>query len=141
MEFQNLQYRADDLARNDENKGRLAHVSAEATTTGPGSIEIEDAIQFSGAMFIEKPTFKYGAELDPDAIRDTLGLQPDDDVEFPQCSAHVTGWDVDENGVYSAAWVALTVSYPYTILITALIDITWHLSFVGTALKDVDPNG
>lgn len=140
-ELMDLQYRQDDIARNRENRGRMAQVSLLANTTGPGSVEVEDAIPFDGAMFIEKPIFAFGCEIDADVLRDLLDLAPSDDVEFPHCTAHVTGWDVDENGCYSAAWIAMTVLFPASILITTPVEVVWHLAFSGIALKDVDPNG
>lgn len=140
MPFLELQYREDDLARNRENRGRMAQSVAFATTTGSGTAELEDSVDFD-ALFIEKPIFNYGTEIDPDAVRDLLSLGPDDDVELPQATAHVTDWDVDENGHYSAAWIALTVTYPVTIPVETRVVMTWHLSFSGTGLKDVDPTG
>jgi hypothetical protein len=140
-QFMDLQYRADDLARDYENRGRMCVVSSTAETTGVGTVELPARIDFGGAIFIERPAFSYGTECDPDAVRDILGLLPTDPVELPHSTGHITAWDADENNHYNGAWVGIAVTYPVSIPITDLVTIVHHFSFSGVALKDVDPTG
>lgn len=131
-----LQARADARSRNSENRGRMAHVSTTYVTTGIGTFEFQDRMDF-GLTYIEKPAVHYGTEIDSDDVRDALVLTDNDPITLPQCTGSVTKWDVDANGHYVGAWCTVAIAF------TADVIVTHHFSFMAIAIKDIphDPNG
>ena len=120
-----------------ENRARLAQSYGSATTTGQGTVQIEDPFEF-GTAFIERPFVSYAAVVDPDVLADTLGLDPST-VPMPNCSGYVVHWDQDERDFYIGAWVAVKVSFDINDLIPldALPVIEHHFTFAAVAMKDI----
>jgi hypothetical protein len=129
--YSELQRRVDAVARNRENRGRMASASASFDTTGIGVVEFPDRISF-GMTFIESPRPHYGSFCDASALRDAAGLTDADDLPLPMCSGSVVEWDQDENDHYVGAWVAVQVQG--TVVDTA---VTHFFDFTGVAIKDI----
>lgn len=137
MGYSELQQKQDILSRHRENRGRMASASCEFTTTGVGVVEFEDRIDFD-ILFIDKPRFHYGSEVNADDLRVLADIPDTDPLPLPICSGSVTEWDQDENEHYRGAWVAVYVSAA-----TAdPIEVIHHLDFVGVGLKVIptDPD-
>lgn len=135
-EFDELRRREAEAARHRENRGRSAGVFQQFTTTGQGVVEIEDRIDF-GLTYIHKPWPAFGHEIDPDDVRDALGLDGEPIPFLPQVTGYISEWDQDDKHNYVGAWVTITVSYPAEIPVDAQIAIVHYVSFQGVALKDV----
>lgn len=135
-DFNELQRREAEIARNKENKARLAGVYAEFDTEGMGTVEFSDRINF-GLRFVQKPFPAYAAEIDPDLVRDAVEDEDDGDVLLPQTSGFVTEWDRDEKGHYVGAWVAVAVTYPDSIPVDAQIPVTHYFTFTAVAIKEI----
>lgn len=132
MGYSELQRRHDAVARNRENRGRMASASAAFTTTGVGVVEFADRVDF-GMTFIEVPRPHYGSFCDASALRDLAGLTDADPLPLPICSGSVVEWDQDENDHYVGAWVAVnvTMTTPVEVVVSHSFD------FQGIALKVV----
>lgn len=123
-----------------ENSARLAHAYGSATTTGQGTVQIEDRIDFQTA-FVEMPYLSGDSLVDMDALADVLGLDPEvvDDIPLPHCSRFVVEWDQDDRDFYIGAWVAVKVSFDSLdgVATDAQPVITHHFTFSAIALKDI----
>jgi hypothetical protein len=121
-----------------ENRARLAQAYGSASTTGQGTIQLPDVIDFNTA-FIEKPYVSYCAVVDPDALADAFGLDDPDIVPMPNCSGFVVHWDQDERDFYVGAWVAVKVVFDYydLVAIDALPPVEHHFTFAAVAMKDI----
>lgn len=141
--FEDLERRRGEVERTRENSSRLAEAFAKFETTGQGSMEFEDRIDF-GLTFIEEPYMAYGAQIDIDDLSELLDVDPNDTPPLPLCSGLVTKWDQDDRDFYLGAWVAVTVYFPPTSSIVVPIDLQptmqHFFSFTGTAMKDVPPD-
>lgn len=137
MAYDELQRRQDALARNRENHGRMASASTEFYTTGVGTYEAEEPVDF-GLIFVEKPRPHYCTEIDTTALRELMDIDEGDPVDLPNCSGAVLDWDIDDNGYYVGAWCAMTISSAYLAVdvdLASLIEVTHHFDFHGTGLK------
>lgn len=132
--YDHMERRRADIARHNENRGRLAHVYARYTTRGQGTVQFDQRINF-GLTYVEEPYMQYGSLIDPDAVQDVLNLGPRDDLAFPQCTGYVCEWDKDDHGHYVGAWVGVAVAFPITIVADAQIEVSHHFSFEATAVK------
>lgn len=135
-EFEELHRREAELGRHRENKARLANVYADFNTTGMGTVEFDKRINF-GLRFTQKPFPSYGAEINPDLVRDAIEDETDSDVLLPTVSGYVTEWDNDDHGNYVGAWVAVVVQYPDTIPVEAQIPVTHYFTFSAVAIKEI----
>lgn len=140
-EFYEEQERArGEQERHKENAARLAQAYAEFDTTGQGSIEFEQRVNF-GLTFIEKPIVAYGTEIDVDALDELL----DNDSEtnnvpaLPLCTGFVTEWDRDDRDFYIGCWIAARVSFPSSPAVPTEtpVALTHHFTFSAIAMKDV----
>lgn len=118
-----------------ENSARLAHAYGTATTTGQGTCQVEDSIEF-GTAFVELPHVSHCSVVDIDDLSDLLGVE---DPPLPHVSGFVTDWDQDERGFYVGAWVAAKVSFDTldAVDIAAQPVIEHHFTFSAIAIKDI----
>lgn len=141
--FEDLERRRGEVERTRENSSRLAEAFAKFETTGQGTIEFEDRIDF-GLTFIEEPYMAYGTQIDLDALSELLDVDPGTTPPLPLCSGMVTKWDQDDRDYYLGAWVAVIVYFPPgdTIAVPTTIQPTMQhfFSFTATAMKDVSPD-
>lgn len=126
-----------ELARHRENTARLALAFARFETTGQGTIEFEERVDF-GLTYIEEPFISYGCQIDMDNLADALGLDDGATPPLPQSTGFVTEWDIDDRGFYTGAWVAASIFDP-TLQIPTDVDlvIDHHFSFQAIGLKDI----
>ncbi len=134
--YSELQWRQDALHRNRENRGRLASASTEFVTTGVGTVEFDEPVDF-GITFVEKPRVHYGSEINTEDLRELLDIAETDPINLPNVSGSVVDWDLDENEHYVGAWCAVTI----TTADLADIVVTHHFDFVavGTKVIPTDP--
>lgn len=135
--FEELERRRGEIERHRENSARLAQVFQRFETTGQGSVEFEERVDF-GLTFIEEPYMNYGAQVDIEALQDLLGLAPEVQPSLPLSSGMVTAWDQDDRDFYTGAWVAVTVFFP-DILVPpdTPVYMSHHFTFTAIAMKDV----
>jgi hypothetical protein len=131
MGYSELQRRADIVARHRENRGRMASCSVTVVTTGTGVVEFEDPIDF-GMIFVEEPRVHYGSMVDSDDLRNAASLTDADDLPLPVLSGSVVSWDIDDNGHYAGAWVAVHI---YSLSLIPDMSVTHHFNFAGIGLK------
>ena len=136
-----MERRDSERERHKENAARLAFSFFSFDSTGSGSVEWADRVDF-GATFVEKPYVAYGAELNLDHLAELLGLDSgvDDVPDLPISTGFVTEWDQDERGFYLGCWCAVSVSVAASELpVTsfALMEMAHHFTFSGIAIKDV----
>lgn len=105
---ESLDYRRETAARHRENGARHAESYARFTTTGQGSIEYSERVDFD-LTFIEEPIVAYGCYVDADRLG---SLQNRADVVLPNCTGYVTEWDTDDRDFYIGCWVAVRVHFP-----------------------------
>jgi hypothetical protein len=135
--FEALEGRRAEIERHAENAARLAQVFQKFETTGQGSIEFEDRVDF-GLTFIEEPYMNYGAQIDVEALGDLLGLEPEVPPSLPISSGMVTAWDQDDRDFYTGAWVAVTVFFPdAAVPVDTAVYMNHHFTFTAIAMKDV----
>lgn len=137
-----LEQQRAELARHSENSGRLAETFARFTSTGQGSIEFGERVDFD-VTFVEEPFMSYGAYLDLEALDDLMGNEPSSvPPEIPLCTGVVTDWDRDDRGFYVGAWVGVRIWYPYeaTVWNELEFEMVHHFSFKAVAIKDVPVN-
>lgn len=140
--FEELERRTAEIERHRENGGRLAAVFARFETTGQGSFEFEERIEFE-LTFIEEPTMAFGAVCDIDDLCELLLIEPEDNITppLPVVSGMVTNWDQDENDMYIGAWVAVNVYFPpvgeILVPVEVLPVVRHHFTFGGNAIKDI----
>lgn len=120
-----------------ENRARLAQAYGSVVTTGIGTTQIQDPILFD-TTFIERPFISGAPLVDPEALGDALGYDPDV-VPMPHCTVFVTHWDQDERDFYIGAWVAVKVTFDIfdAVDFTAQPVIEHHVTFHGIAMKDI----
>lgn len=129
-----------ELERHRQNGARLAVAQANFETTGQGTLEFEERVDF-GLTFIDKPFPAYCAEIDLDDLGDQLGLEPGDTPPLPVVSGFVTDWDTDDRGFYTGCWVAASVVDPTAQIgpdVSIIID--HYFTFQAVAIKDVPPD-
>lgn len=136
MAFSPLNQRQEELARHRENKGRLAQAYARFKTTGQGTVEFEDRVEF-GLTFIERPFIATGWQINLDQARDALDVSSNDDVNLPQVTGYVTDWDTTSREHYVGCWVAVSVTYSEEYPADAQIKIFHDFTWAGIALKDI----
>lgn len=139
MVFEHLERRRGDVERHKENKARLANAYGRYETTGQGTIEIEQRVEF-GCTYVEEPFMAYGSYIDVDEWADLLDLPVKDTPPLPQVTGFVTAWDLDDRDNYVGAWVAVSVYFPLTdpaVPADAQPVIKHHFTFSAVALKDV----
>jgi hypothetical protein len=140
--FGDLENRRGELERHQENSGRIAEAFARFTSTGQGSIEFGDRVEFD-VTFVEEPFMSYGAYIDLDKLDDLLGNEPGSlTPEMPITSGFVTDWDRDDRGFYVGAWVGVRVWFPYEANTWPDIEVEMvhHYTFKAIAIKDVPHN-
>lgn len=137
-----LELRRLELARNDQNRARQAAAFAKLTSTGQGTVEYEDSVDF-GCSFIEEPFVQYGSYIDLDELRNTLDIDDGDDVPIPVVSGSVVDWDMAGDRYYTGAWVGITVAFPSGLAIdaAAAVSVTHYFKFEGIAMKSVNVSG
>lgn len=131
----NLDRRREEAQRHRENSGRLCQAYANFESTGLGSFEFEDRIDFT-VIFTEKPYVSYAAVVDTNGVKDLVGR-----VALPQTTGYVTEWDTDEKELYTGCWVAVRIDFPVFEMIdyeTGVV-VDHHFTFTGVAIKDVPP--
>jgi hypothetical protein len=106
--LEDLDYRREVAERHRENAARHAQAFARFTSTGQGSVEYAERVDFD-LTFIEEPIVAYGCFVDADELAD---LQNRSDVVLPNCTGFVTEWDKDERDFYVGCWVAARVHFP-----------------------------
>lgn len=130
-----LDRRRETAARHRENSGRLAQAYAEFTSTGQGTLEYEERIDFN-VIFVERPFVSHAGVVDTQSVKDLVGR-----VALPQISGFVTEWDVDEADFYRGCWVAARIDFPTWEFIDLAVDVVvdHHFTFTGIALKNIEP--
>lgn len=137
--FNDLEQRRGDVERDQENSGRVAEAFARFRSTGQGSIEFPERVDF-GLTFIEEPYMSYGFMIDLDTLDDLLeNEQGTKTPPIPMCSGAVTSWDRDDRGFFVGAWVGVHVWFPYEANVWPDLDVEMfhHYSFKAVAIKDV----
>ena len=137
--FDDLERRRSDIERNQENSSRVAEAFARFRSTGLGSIEFGERVDF-GLTFIEEPYMSYGYYIDLDDLDNLLGNELGNATPpLPICSGAVTDWDRDDRGFYVGAWVAVRVWFPYEANVWPEMEVEMfhHYSFKAVAMKDV----
>lgn len=131
-----LDRRRETASRHRENSGRLAEAYADFETTGQGTHEYAERINF-GLTFVDKPVPSWCCEIDMDALQRLLGPNP----ALPQATPYVTDWDIDAHEMYTGCWVAARVDFHVTEMIdpSVAVVIRHVFTFSGVALKDVSP--
>lgn len=125
------QERARGAARR-ENQPRLAFINKTLSYAGSGAVRLDGAIDF-GLAFVHEPAFSSGR---------SLVKAPPADYQLPIGDVVITGWITDERELYTGCSVYLSVYAPLVPGMPAPtvapdIEMVFHLSFMGTALKDV----
>lgn len=139
MYFDDLEARRGEVERHQENSARLAEAFARMRSTGQGSIEFAERVDF-GLTFIEEPYMSYGCFIDLDDLDDKLENEAGTTTPpMPICSGFVTDWDRDDRGFYVGAWVGVRVWFPYEANVWPELEVEMfhHFSFKAIALKDV----
>ena len=136
--FEDLEYRRAEIERHRENSARLAQAFAKFQSTGQGSTEFVDVVDF-GLTFIEEPFVSYGAQLDLDALSELMSVDPSVTPQMPLSTGYVTGWEQNDRGFYTGAWVAVTVHFASAsgVASTVNVHMQHHFTFTAIALKDV----
>lgn len=115
-----------------ENSSRVASAHCFTTSTGWGELTYADCFVF-GVRFIAKPFVAYGFDLDA-----AIDLVP---TRYPRCSGFVYRWQVDSSGLYTGAWLAVTVDDQSPFITTAALSPNYVLNhaftFTGIAMKAV----
>lgn len=125
------------LDATNNNRGRVARVSATWTTIGGGEIRVANAFPFN-VVFIEEPSFTSGVVL-ADGAQLVEG-------HFPRVHCGVFDWRQDKNGYYTGAYVYFVVDVNYSTAATSAgtggapgkipnYEIHHHLRWEGTAIK------
>src|SRR5689334_218491 len=101
-----LDRRRETANRHRENSGRLAQAYASFTSTGEGTLEYEERIDFN-IIFTERPFVSHTCVMDTASLKNLIGR-----VVLPHVTAYVTEWDTDEKDFYTGCWVAVRVDFP-----------------------------
>jgi len=137
--FLDLEAQRAENERHRENSGRVAEAFARMRSTGLGSIEFPERVDF-GLTFIEEPYMSYGTYLDLDDLDDKLENEAGTTTPpMPICSGFVTDWDRDDRGFYVGAWVGVRIWFPYEANVWPELEVEMfhHFSFKAVAIKDV----
>lgn len=132
-----LDRRRETAARNRENSGRLAQAYFSFTSTGQGTLEYEERVDFGGVIFTELPYVEDSAVVDTQVLKELVGR-----VAMPQCTGYVTEWDsTEKEGFYSGCWVAVRVDFPLVEMLdyTLPVVVDHHFTFTGNGIKDIEP--
>lgn len=141
--FDGLESRRADIERHEENAARVAEAYARFQSTGLGSIEFEERVDF-GLTFTEEPYLSCGHQIDLDDLDDLLENEAGTTTPpMPLCTGYVTSWDRDDRGFYVGAWVGVVAWYPYEANIRPDVEIemSHHYTFKAIAMKDVPIEG
>lgn len=135
-----LDRRREEAARHWENSARMAQAYAVFETTGQGTQQFEDRIDF-GLTFIEKPVVSYASSIDVEALADLLGIEDETETPLPNTSGFVTHWDQDERDFYVGCWVAVRVNFPFYDYVDPELqpDVEHHFTFSAVGMKDIPP--
>ena len=135
------QLRREREMRDRENGARLAKSFAVFRTTGQGSHQYEERVDF-GLTFIEKPVVAYGSFCDIDDLADVQNLEDADETPLPVTSGFVVNWDRDERDFYIGCWVAVRVNFPTIDEVDpeAMPEMEHHFTFSAIGMKDVPPD-
>lgn len=127
--------------RDRENSARLAQSYSIFRTTGQGTHQYEERVQF-GLTFIEKPLVAYGSFCDIDELADALDIEDSDDAPLPVTAGFVVNWDQDDRDFYIGCWVGVRVNFPVNDDVdgTAPVEIEHHFTFAGIGMKDIPPS-
>lgn len=133
-----VENRRAEVARNRENRARLAQSYVVYTSTGQGSLRFRRPFSF-GLTFVEEPRMSYGCVIDIDELGDKLDVEGGEVPTLPHSTGYVVDWDVDNRGFYVGASLAVRVTFPVEDLVpvTLKVDIRHHFTFSGVAMKDV----
>lgn len=139
--FDDLEKRRAEVERHQENSGRMAEAFGRFKSTGQGSIEFDERVDF-GLTFIERPSMGYGCEIDLDEYDNMLGKEATVGMETPPmpiCTGYVTDWDTDDRGFYVGAFVGVRVWIPYegNVPVDFNVEVFHHYTFKAVAMKDV----
>ena len=128
-----LDRRREDAGRHRENSGRLAQAYASVTTTGEGTLEFEERIDFN-IIFVERPFVSHTCVVDTNTLKDLVGR-----VVLPHVTAYVTEWDTDEKDFYTGCWVAVRIDFPMVELVDydTQVVVDHDFTFTGSAIKDI----
>lgn len=120
-----------------ENRARLSQAYGSVISTGQGTFQFEDPIDF-GITFIERPFVSDSHVIDLEALADVLNVDPDL-VPIPHSTGTVSHWDQDENDFYIGAWVTVKVSFDLSDLVDFSLSpvIEHHFTFHGIAMKSI----
>lgn len=127
--------RRETAGRHRENSGRLAQAYADFQSTGQGTLEYEERIDFN-VIFTEKPFVAHTCVIDTDGLKELIGR-----VALPQCTGFVTEWDTDEKDFYTGCWVGVRVDFALAEMIDYFVQVVvdHHFTFAGMAIKDIEP--
>lgn len=134
-----LENRRAEVERHQENSARVAESFARFRSSGQGSIEFPERVDF-GLTFIEEPYMSFGTFLDTDDLDDKLANEQGTSTPpMPIVSGFVTDWDRDERGFYVGAWVGVRVWFPYESNVSPDLEVEMfhHYSFKAVAMKDI----
>jgi hypothetical protein len=122
-----------DLAAQAENTTRDAVVNITHISKGAGQQRVGPVVAFP-VVFREVPHFACGSAVisNPDQVN----------WQDPVGSSGITGWQVDDRGYYTGAFIWVRVDlYPVnsadTTLTPPVVQVEHHLSFTGKAIKDL----
>lgn len=123
-----------------ENSARLAQAYAVFRTTGQGTQQWSERVDF-GLTFIEKPVISYASSVDIDELADLMGLEDTLSVPLPTCAGFVVTWDQDERDFYTGCWVAVRVAFPSLDFVdpTLMPEVEHHFTFAAIGMKDIPP--
>jgi len=139
MIYDGLEGRRAEIERHAENAARNAEAFARFKSTGQGSIEFPERVDFE-LTFIEEPYMSYGGYIDLDDLDDKLANEAGTTMPpLPICCGFVTDWDRDDRGFYVGAWVAVRVWFPpeANVRVDLEVEMSHHFSFKAVAMKDV----
>ena len=129
-----------------ENSARLAQAYCVFVTTGQGSIQYEERVDF-GLTFIEQPVVAYGSYFDLDELANELDVEDTDTVPLPSLTGLVLEWDQDDRGFYVGCWVGARVYFApdagvgmAVVPAEATPEIKHHFTFSAIAMKDIPPS-
>lgn len=126
------------LARDRENRARLAFSLHTITVRGSGALEIRKRIPFD-VSFATRPNFAPGAIMDMEDLALMFGRNDADTPPLPQVTVVVTEYDQNEFDFYVGAWVAVVISYEELPVGEVTYEFDIDLTFLGIGIKDVDP--
>lgn len=135
MAFSPLNQRLAEQGRHRENRGRLGHAYARFTTTGVGTFEFEDRVEF-GMTFVERPFIATGYQIDVDAAEEAAGTSASV-YRLPLVTSYITEWDLTDRDHYIGCWVATVIYLPDYEGASPQVRLHHDFTWSGIALKDV----